>query len=123
MTILEAISRTDAVKHNTFTQSEKIEWLSRLDYRVKHQIIDTHEGGDQVVFDGYNDQTDLNTKLLIQAPFDDCYLRWLEAQIDYHNGEIERYNNSNAMYQAAYNGYANDYNRNHMPKGRNIRYF
>ncbi len=122
MTILEAINRTDAVTHNTFSQVEKIEWLSRLDSRVKAQIIDTHEGGDDVVFSGYDEKTDLDTQLLVPAPYDDVYLRWLESQINYHNGEMERFNNSNAMYQAAYDGFANAYNRTHMPKGRKIRY-
>lgn len=123
MKIIEAISMIDGLKHNTYTQGEKIAWLSRLDSMVKRLIIDTHEGGEDITFTGYDENTDIYTELLVPAPFDEMYLRWLEAQIDYANGEYDKYNNSILMYQTAYDGYANYYNRNHMPKGNKIRYF
>ena len=122
MTIIEAINRIDALKHNTYTREEKVEWLSRLDAMVKKFIIDTHEG-DEVTFTGYDDNTDINTELLVPAPFDEVYLRWMEAQIDYHNGEYEKYNNAIDMYNTAFNGYQNHYNRTHMPKGKGFKYF
>ena len=123
MKICDAINQIDSLKHNTYSQRDKISWLSRLDSMVKRLIIDTHEGGEDVVFNGYTDTTDLETELLVPAPFDEIYLRWLEAQIDYANGEYGKYNNSVLMYQTAYDGYANYYNRNHMPKGKKIKYF
>lgn len=123
MKIIEAIDRIDGLKHNTYSHSEKVAWLSRLDAMVKRLIIDTHEGGEDVVFEGYTDSTDIMTELLVPAPFDEIYIRWLEAQIDYANGEYGKYNNSILMYQTAYEGYANYYNRNHLPKSSKIRYF
>ena len=123
MTIIEVIQKTDELKPNSYTQSQKIEWLSKLDGMIKRSIIDTHEGGDEVTFTGYDDSTDPNKEMLVPAPFDEMYLRWLEAQIDYTNGEYDKYNNSILMYQAAYDAYANYYNRNHMPKGTAIKYF
>ena len=123
MKIVEAISRIDGLKHNTYTQGEKIAWLSRLDSMVKRLIIDTHEGGEDVVFTGYNENTDVYTELLVPEPFDEMYLRWLEARIDYANGEYDKYNNAILMYQTAYDGYANYYGRNHMPKGKKIKFF
>ena len=123
MKIIEALNRIDSLKHNTYTQNEKVAWLSRLDSMVKRLIIDTHEDGEDITFTGYDDTTDLQTELLVPAPFDEMYLRWLEAQIDYTNGEYDKYNNSILMYQTAYDGYANYYNRNHMPKGKKMKFF
>ncbi len=122
MTIIEAISRIDSLKHNTYTQSDKVTWLSRLDAMVKQHIIDTHEG-DEVTFTGYDDSTDLQTELLIPAPYDEVYLRWMEAQIDYYNGEYEKYNNAIEMFNTDYVGYQNYYNRTHMPVGKSNKYF
>ena len=51
------------------------------------------------------------------------YISWLEAKIDYFNGEYAKYNNSITRYNDTYAAYANDYNRNHMPKGASIKYF
>ena len=122
MKIIDAINRIDSLKHNTYTQADKVAWLSTLDGMVKNHIIDTHEGG-EVTFNGYDGSTDLQTELLIPEPYTDVYLRWMEAQIDYYNGEYEKYNNSMDMFNTAYNGYKNYYNRTHMPLGNKMKYF
>ena len=122
MKIREAIDRIDSLKHNTYSNIEKIEWLSRLDGMIKNQIIDTHEGGQDIIYRPYTD-TDMEKDLLISAPHDEMYIRWLETQIDYYNGEIGRYNNSKAMYQAAFDTYERFYNRTHMPIGIKNKFF
>lgn len=123
MKIIDAINRIDSLKHNTFTQIDKVEWLSRMDAMVKSHIIDTHDGGEDMIFAGYDDSTDLQTELLIPEPYSEVYLRWMEAQIDYYNGEYGKYNAALSMYNAAFGAYVNHYNRNHMPKGQQFRYF
>ena len=123
MTIIEAINRLDALKHNTYEQTDKVQWLSRVDGMVKRHIIDTHEGADQVTFTGYDNNTDLQTELLVPAPYDEVYLRWMEAQIDYHNGEYGKYNNAVDMFTTSYEAFQNYYNRTHMPIGKNMKYF
>ena len=123
MTILEAINRVDSTKPNSYTQVEKVDWLSTLDGIIKNEIIDTHEGGEDVVFAGYDADTSLDTELLVPAPYDDIYIRWLEARIDYANGEFGKYNNSLTAYNDAYILYARYYNRKHMPKGNKFKFF
>lgn len=123
MTIMEAINRIDAVKPNSYPQGEKIRWLNALDGMVKSKVIDTHEGGNTAVFNGYTEDTPLATELLVPAPYDEMYLFWLESKIDYSNGETGRYNNSISMFNNAYAEYANYYNRTHMPIGKKLKYF
>lgn len=123
MTIGEAISRLDSLHHNTYSKSDKITWLSNLDGLIKRTIIDTHEGGEDISFAGYDDNTDTGTQLLVSAPYEDIYLRWMESQIDYNNAEYERYNNSAAAYNSVYAAYNNYYNRTHTPNGGKIKYF
>ena len=123
MKIIDVIDHLDSLKHNTYSQTDKVGWLSRLDAMVKKHIIDTHEGAEKVTFNGYDGNTDLNTEHLVPAPIDEVYLRWMEAQIDYHNGEYDKYNNAIDMFNTAYNGYMNHYNRTHMPKGKSMKFF
>lgn len=122
MTIAEAINTIDSLKPNNYTQADKIVWLSTLDGKIKIEIIDTHEGKDSVSFSGYDETTDINTALLVPAPFDVIYLRWLEAQIDYTNGEYAKYNNAIITYNTEYEAFANYYNRNHMPLSAGTRF-
>ena len=123
MTITGAITHIDAVKPNAYSQDEKVRWLSTLDGVIKAEIIDTHEGGEDIVFDGYDTNTNTSTEMLVPNPYDDIYVRWLEAQVDYANGEYGKYNNSITMYNSAYAEYAGYYNRKHMPKGAKLKYF
>ena len=122
MKINEAIQEIDNLKFNAFTQDQKVGWLSRLDNMVKTQIIDTHEGGEGVSFTGYDSDTNLQTELLIPSPFDAVYLRWLEAQIDYSNGEMDRYNISITMFNTEFEAFEAWYHRNHMPKSHGKRF-
>ena len=123
MTIIELITAVDEIKPNGYEQLAKMQWLSQLDGMVKNEIIDTHEGGEDVTFEGYNAETPLDTPLLIPHPYDDVYRYWLEAQIDYANGEYTKYNNSMSMYNEAYSAYQRHYHRTHMPVGKSIKYF
>ena len=123
MTLIEAINRIDTLKPNAYGQPEKVKWLSTLDGIIKKEIIDTHEGADKVTFNGYDDNTVLTTELLVPAPYDDIYLRWLDAQIDYANGEYSRYNNDVQAYNDAYLAFEKYYNRTHMPKGKKFKFF
>jgi hypothetical protein len=123
MKISEAINRIDTLKFNTYTQSEKVAWLSTIDGTIKREVIDTHEGGEEVVFEGYTDDTPLETELLAPAPYDDLYIKWLEAQIDYANAEYGKYNNSKLAFNTAYTAYESWYNRQHMPLGKQFKCF
>lgn len=122
MTILESINRADTTKPNSYTQAEKIEWLSTLDGIIKKEIIDTHEVGEAIAFKGYTPDTSLDTVLLVPAPYDDIYVRWLESRIDYANGEYGKYNNSAMAYNSAFEAYSRYYNRINMPKHTTKRF-
>ncbi len=123
MTIIEAINKIDILKPNNYSQPEKIKWLSNLDGIIKKEIIDTHEGGSDIQFEGYTDETSLETKLLVPSPYDDIYVKWLESQIDYANAEYGKYNNSSTAYNTAYSSFERYYNRTHMPIQRKMKFF
>ena len=122
MTIRDAITRLDALIFNTYSDEDKVQWLSRLDTEVKQQIIDTHEGAHNVSFSGYTVNTPGDTVLLVPSPYDEVYLRWMESQIHYYNGEYDKFNASIVMYNTAFDAYASYYNRYHMPISRRNRF-
>lgn len=124
MKLIEAINAIDALKPNAYTQSEKIRWLSALDGMIFEEILATHEGAELTAFTGYDDATPPETELLAQMPFGaELYVKYLENQIDYFNGETEKYNNSLTMYQAAYTNFARWYHRSHLPLARKRKFW
>lgn len=99
---------------DSFDVNAKGEYISvktGLTYTDKTRLIEA-----SCAFNGYTDRS-LMEELLVPAPYDDIYIKWLEAQIDYANGEYNKYNNTSAAYNNAYVAYARAYHRDHMPKG------
>ncbi len=126
MTIREAISEIDNLKPNMYGYPDKIRWLSRLDGRIQQEILDTHdynEGEEDPEFSGYTPDTEDDTELLAPAPYDEIYVHWLAAQIDYANREFDSFNSSNAMFESVFTAFRNAYNRTHMPKGHRRIYY
>lgn len=113
MTIREAIEQVDGLKCNTYTDTEKVAWLSRLDERVDVLVHGTQVTGSS----WYDSNTDMDCQLLIPSPFDEIYLHWLSAQIDYANGEYDKYNAAITLYNTAYGAYSDWYIRTHRDQG------
>lgn len=122
MTIREAIAQVDALLPNPYDKKEKVKWLSDLDWMVKRELADTHDGAKNINFVGYDEDTDLDTVLLAPAPFDKMYLRYLEAQIHKHNEENNRWNNAILLYNNEWQAFADYYNRTHMPLQHGTRF-
>ena len=116
MTISEAITRLDLQKQNTCTRQEKLNWLSELDGLIKTQILDAYENPPAVLLP-YGDSPEENTVLLAEPPYDSMYLWYLEAKIDYQNGEVIRFNNAMELFQALFREYAARYHREHRIPG------
>lgn len=123
MTIIEAINRIDSLKPNNYTKADKVKWLSTLDGLVYDEIIKTHEGWQDVTYNGYTDSTPVDTELLVPAPYDDIYIHYIESCIHHANEEYGKYNNAKTSYNSVYLTFANYYNRTHMPVGMRIKHF
>lgn len=117
MTIRQALENLDSSKFNTVSQAQKIAWLSRLDMLAAAEIFSAYDDC-PADFAGYDAETDLDTQLLIGAPYDEIYGYWLESRVDYENGEFSQFNNSNAMYENIRQRFADHYLRSHMPKNK-----
>lgn len=120
MTIDEAIKEIDALKPNAYPEDIKLRWLSRIDGTIKREVIDTHEGGDLQPFEPYSEeQLGRGIRLLAPEPYSELYVHYLACQIDLHNAETARYNNSSIVFNTAYQTFTDWYNRTHMPLQQN----
>jgi hypothetical protein len=131
MTISEILAQVDEIKPNTYDENIKLRWLSELDGRVFNDVILTHvhdlvdDGEGNMVeptFAGYN-ETSENDELLIPDTYADIYRHWIFAQIDYANGEVDRFNNSMVMYNSSLKEFYDWYNRNNKPIQKTLNTF
>lgn len=124
MTIDQAIKLADTLKPNGYPKDMKVLWLSKLDGQIFAEVLASHEDCPFDAFRGY-EEADGGTQLLVPYPFaEDIYKHFLHAQIDKENGEMTKYNQNITLYTAAFQSYANYYNRTHRPKsaGRRFRF-
>lgn len=122
MTINEIIAHVNMLTPNMIEDSTKVKWLGDLDLILYRDVFLSHHGTDEVAFSGYDANTDLDTELLIPAPYSDIYRWYIEMMICDINGEITKYNNAANKYNTALVAVMDYYNRSYKPKGvRNIR--
>ena len=107
----KVIEIVDGLVPNTYSEEDKLRWINELEGMAQRLVIQA----DEIKQLSYPD--DMDTELLIPAPFDDVYALFVEAKIHYHNQEYARYNNTALMFEAQYNEYKKDYIRHHRAKG------
>lgn len=106
--INEIIERVDAVKPSPYGDEAKARWLEELDGKIAVEVL----GTEAPVYgpERWDDP------LLVAPPYDNLYELYVSAMIDYHNQEIDRYNNSMALFNTALEEFRRWYIRTHRPE-------
>ena len=102
MTIAKVIAQLMEVKPHQYSTEALVGWLSDLDGRI---------------WENYH------RELLIPAPYEDLYIRYLAAQVDYYNAEFARYNNSMVMFNLLLTEYVNHLTRNYSRPQPKLKLF
>ncbi len=114
MKAMDIIERVDLLEPNDYGPEQKLHWLSTLDGKIFHEVIETHEDAATDVLPTY---VNGDEELIIGEPYgEDIYYYYLQAMIAAENSETQRYNKRMTMYNAAYQDWTNYYNRTHKPK-------
>lgn len=87
------------IKPHAFTEEQTTAWLNELEMRVQQEILLLSP----VETISYHWPEDKNTELLLDPPHDALYSHWLEAMVDYANGEYSKYQNTRQMFNAGWN--------------------
>lgn len=91
-----------------------IGWLNEIEGQAIDQVINRAQGNDLQFIPYTEDDTD--RELAIPDRFQDVYINYIRAKVDFANQETERYNNDAAMFDAAWKEYAAWHIRTHLPK-------
>lgn len=92
MTMNEVIEHVEGVKPSAFSDNDKYRWINTLEGMISEQV----HGTEPVVYDL---PADADMPLLVAAPYDDLYILYVMAMIDFHNREYNDYNNTMLMFQ------------------------
>jgi len=131
MTLAELIAYVDQIRPNAFDKEMETGWVSEIERKVYEQVINKAAPTDAETWEEYiapsdafhgpyNYEEDAERTLLVEDAHKAVYVTYLLAQMDYANMELERYNADAAMHQAAWDEYASEYRRNHMPRAHEL---
>ena len=114
MTIQDVLNEVDELKPNQYKSGTKISWISKIEKKIHDDII-SRQGYDGPPPD-YTRNTDLETVLLAPDAYADLYVYYVISMIEQHNGEIERYRNTSAMFNQLYINFIGWYYATHRQK-------
>lgn len=126
MTAGALIAQVDALRPNQYPAADKLRWLETLDAQIRSELLETHESvpGEAQAAPPQEAAGETpaayaaETELLVPAPWDEeLYTACLFCRIDLMNAEIERYNQSAALFAAAWRQFADHLNRTRRPLG------
>ena len=115
MTLAEIIANVESNRGSQFDKDTLTGWINEIENKAYNQVINKAEGND-IEFVPYKYDLDAEKTLAIPDVHKDVYETYLYAKIDYTNNEIDAYNADANMHAAAWDDYAAEYRRAHMPK-------
>ncbi len=98
--IKDIIARVNDAKFNNYSDSLKLRWLSLLDGQIAADVF--LMSPEEVEQFSYSYPAGMEITPLVDFPYDGVYDLWLMAQIDFYNGEYEKYQNTMEMFNKAY---------------------
>ncbi len=94
-----------------------IDKINEIEWKIKREIIDVHEGSERYPFNGYG-SNDHNTELIAPVPYSSLYVKWVLYQLDVSNNAIIDASNSLSLFNKEYYAFSGWYTRNNMPLSR-----
>ena len=116
MTALKALEIFNNETENEISDELKKQWLSELDVKIAGEI---NKGRNSLSQIGFLPEKALTTELTAVEEFSEIYISYLRMKMSYMLGEIERYNNSAAIFNRLYYEMSNFVSRNYQKKVKN----
>lgn len=119
MTVQQALTRLQELRPGEMSEADALRALRQLDGTAVCEIFCRYEGGTTVlpVYTAQN-KTD---ELLIPAPYEEVYERYLVTRLEAASGDAVRYNNAFSRFRALYDDFADHYNRTHTARCASFR--
>lgn len=116
MTLGELVVKVSELRPNQYGEDHMTSWVNAIEARAARDVINKAADTDDVDFRPYTYDADVGRELLIPDEHSMVYESYLMSMIDFANGEFDRYNADAALHEAAWQDYAAEYRREHMPK-------
>lgn len=114
MTLKALIDFVDEIKPNAFSEDVKTAWVNEVEGFIQTDVFLLNV--DDVI--EYSYAEDKNKELLALPPHSKVYWTYLNAMIDFANGEFNKYQNNMAMYNEFMGEYMRWFAQTYRPADR-----
>lgn len=111
MTIQQVLNTIQTTTDIDITDTELISYLSKIDAKIKAEIIDIHTDEKLKDWQPYTIETPKDTELIVPDSHSNLYIYYVKAQLDYKVDEIDRYTNNMIMFNQEYAEFYKWYSR------------
>ena len=91
----------DTMTPNRVAISVKLRFLGEIEGKVRVELL----GEDPRDLAPFDTEVPMGTELCVPHPYDQLYLLYIVAMMDYLNGDTARYENGAALFNQAYQAY------------------
>lgn len=112
-TYREIIERVDEARPNSFSENLKLKWLQELNGKIAADVFLLGIEEIRAMEGKYPEG--MKHEPLVSFPHEDIYELWLRAKIDFANDEMDRYQNTMALYNEAYTNFVSWFVSNYEP--------
>lgn len=114
MTREDILAEVREIRPNEYQDDWALKQVDELHDRIERELMAGYETPwDGVLQAGYSYLPYEDGELTTPSPYHKVYVYWVLAQIDLANSEYDRYNNDLALFNAAWQEYANYVSRNY----------
>ena len=101
MTIETCMNLVDAMMPNGVESAVKLRLLGEIEGRVRVELLgEVPDGGYE-----FTERTPMTTELVVPHPYDQMYLLYLMAMMDFLGGDTAHYENSAALFNTVFQSY------------------
>ena len=108
ITPAQVLEQVDTLTPNQYNRAEKLRWLAQAEGFVLREVCRVT---------GKLAELEDGSVLSVEAPYDELYRHYVEAQIHYANGETARYNSAAGLWNNAFLTYRDYRARTAVPEG------
>lgn len=115
MTASEVIARAKETRQGAIDYSQFLKWVNVIEGRIQVEVLG--KSPEEVIV--YTEESD-NVPLMVSHPYDEVYVYYLCAMIDFFNEEWDLYANDAAFFEKAFDDYKAAHIKTAPGKGHQI---
>ena len=108
MTASESIARRKQIRQGNIDYAQYLKWINVIEGRVQTEVM--NKALDEIII--YNEESD-NAPLLIPHPYDEVYIYYLCAMVDFFNEELDLYATDVDFFEQKFETFKKYYSKNH----------